>query len=1153
MKSISAITLGLFITLISFSTEVKATHLTGGEITWECNANGQVRFTLVIYRDCTGINAPLTPQTLQNNASVSIVCSPLPANFPNPVYINPRCGSAPCGSVPSGTIGAMEMHRYRSPWVTLPASAPPPAGWTFSWSSCCRPSTANLTGQPAYYLSATMYPYTPPGAGAALAANPCYDSSPDFLESPLVSVCTNKPSEYQAIGYDSDLDSLWYDWTSSKVAAGQSAQYQTGYSATNPLPSTGGSTPAVLDNRTGRITFQSNVIGQFSVATKIQEYRCGQLIGEIIRDLIIVTDACPPPSPSPTNPCATAPTTVPNNAPTLNFQWVPGFDTLTPAFNANNVLTHYELEVYAGTEIKFRINSNDNNTQPNCLPQLIEFKAQGGNLSNANTTPPWSSTTACLFQQPCATLTSLNVPPNFISSLSNLVEFNWQTTCDHLTYQATQCGQLSNTYDFYFRFEDNGCPLPAFSYATVKIKVLNDPSLTPDLSNSCISIDQNTGDLSFDWVPRDTGMINFDYYLIYRSNNGSPFAAIDTIADYSVTNYTDIAAPAGINQYYMRAAGGCSLISEPSDTIQNISITLNPLPPPPNSSIADLSWNPKNPSGPNGEHYQIWREICGSGNWELVDSTQSTTYSDTVNICGECLNYQIRIQNSCFSDIDSGFFADQSNTDIIVIDSLTVRNGLANIAWDTTNTSSDVVEYVILQVDANGSWVPVASVPIGTPMPFQIATSNAGSEREIYKIVTLDSCGNQSSDLNTTAHNTIFASVNSDPCDAFVRVRWNSYKQWTQTDVEKYELFADITDNLGNTTNGVLVFQGTPNDTVHDQTNVISGYQYCYYVRATDSTGAYTSTSNRVCVTSQVVKKSRLLYMGRATVKTDGSIQVYGYLDPDADVIDYGVERADGRNGPWFILGRIPKPSGGPWELKYSDYSATPESNQYFYRFSSIDSCGNLDTISNIGRNILIQARSNGNLTNTLVWNPYEEFGGIVERYELYRMVDNNGAWSLVTQLSGADTMFVDDIRSLNSSSGAFCYYVRAVEGNNPLGFLDEFGLPFSSESNRVCITQDARIFIPSAFNPESTVPENRVWKPSNVFASENSYELIIINRWGDKVFQTTNINEGWDGNYQGEPQALGVFTYVLKYRSLEGLPIEERGTFTLYRNDSSQ
>jgi gliding motility-associated-like protein len=226
-----------------------------------------------------------------------------------------------------------------------------------------------------------------------------------------------------------------------------------------------------------------------------------------------------------------------------------------------------------------------------------------------------------------------------------------------------------------------------------------------------------------------------------------------------------------------------------------------------------------------------------------------------------------------------------------------------------------------------------------------------------------------------------------------------------------------------------------------------------------------------------------------------------------------------------------------------------PESNTYFYRFKSIDSCGYVDTISNIGRNILLRAKANGNLTNTLLWNGYEQFGGIVGRYEVYRMIDNNGSWVLVTdQLGANDTSFIDDIRPFGASTGHFCYFVKAVEADNPVNFVDEYGQAFNCSSNQVCVTQNARVFVPTAFNPNSDVEENRVWKPTNVFARTNSYELSVYNRWGDKVFYTTDLNEAWDGTFQNEPQPMGVYTFLLKYRSLEGVPIEERGSFTIIR-----
>jgi gliding motility-associated-like protein len=290
------------------------------------------------------------------------------------------------------------------------------------------------------------------------------------------------------------------------------------------------------------------------------------------------------------------------------------------------------------------------------------------------------------------------------------------------------------------------------------------------------------------------------------------------------------------------------------------------------------------------------------------------------------------------------------------------------------------------------------------------------------------------------------------------------------------------------------------------------------------------------------------LYLARTTVKNDGSIESYAFIDGTADVIDFGVERADNPLGPYFVLGRIPKPTQPPYEIKFNDYSASPEGKKYWYRITSRDSCGAIDTISNIGRNIWVRAKSNGNLTNTVVWNPYQEFGGRVGKYEVYRQVDQNGAWTLAGETGGSDTIFIDNIRPFGDARGSFCYHVRAIETDNPLGFVDEFGLSFSSRSNDVCVVQEARIFIPRAFNPNSDVQENRIWKPSNVFARTDSYELNIYNRYGERIFNTVSIDEGWDGTFKNEPAPMGVYTFLLRYKSYEGLPIEERGSLTLVR-----
>jgi hypothetical protein len=92
-------------------------------------------------------------------------------------------------------------------------------------------------------LRAVMFPYTPPGSTTPLSAgttgNPtCFDSSPNFLEDPQVISCTNVDVIYNNLGYDPDLDSLYYDWASPLQGSswpGSSVTFSSGYTASSPL------------------------------------------------------------------------------------------------------------------------------------------------------------------------------------------------------------------------------------------------------------------------------------------------------------------------------------------------------------------------------------------------------------------------------------------------------------------------------------------------------------------------------------------------------------------------------------------------------------------------------------------------------------------------------------------------------------------------------------------------------------------------------------------------------------------------------------------------------------------------------------------------------------------------------------------------------
>jgi len=1130
----------LVFTLMAFQSQ--ATHQLGGEIIWKCKPNGKYQFTMILYRECgSSVTLPTTTQTLSGPQSVSV-------NYITTQTVTPSCyaGTEPCqaGTGLSG-LGRMQKYIYRSGDIVLTGS-PPASGWTFSWTSCCRPqSVGNITnaGSQGYYLRATMYPYIPPGSTTPLtggsAANPtCYDSSPDFLEDPQVVACSNQDVVYNNLGYDPDLDSLYYVWANPLGTGGAVVPWASGYSANSPLPSGSGSTAANLDGETGTVTFNSTQTGSFATCVSIEAWRCGQKVAEIFRDIPVVIRSCT----GGTGTCASLYNPVPPQFTVTPDSSLAAPTLLAPVTNTAGDTVAYRTEGYPGDTIRFELLASDPYVNPNCANQNITLVAKGGNLSSATN---YSNPNTCLFNPPCATLTSQNTGNSFTSSGINSVKFNWNLECNHLFYQEYICGTLKSEYEFYFRMQDDQCPVPLTSYAKVIVKVKNYMPELPSLDSTCITHDGSG--VTFDWVANpDTGF-NFDYYLInYIDSNGNQ-SVLDTITDWSTQSYTHSnVSPTAIHSYYIQVAGGCGLLSESTDTLRNVNLILTkPYASPFTHSVAHLNWNSWM-KGDDSTIYTVHRRKAGSLSWDLLGTTMDTTWNDSVNYCSEDLHYAVSYPSSCWSNDPNDQFIDNILPKPIVLDSVTVASGnLAAMSWQGSS-DSDVVYYRIYRKDNGGFFQPIDSISVAdhaTSMPWIYPLSNAENESETYLITAVDSCGNQSTVGNTIPSSTIFLNLGVDPCDGYARIRWNTYKEWTQTQPAVYNLYADITDPLGATLTGVLL-KGGNLDTTFNHYGIINGYTYCYYVRAVDTTGTITSTSNRVCNSSAVVQGSKVLYLGRASVNSQNGVDLYAYIDKDADVIDFNVQRADDEIGPYMTIGTVAKPALGPWEVKFIDFTGDPTSRRYYYRIASRDSCGALDTLSNLATNILLNVEAIGNLTNQLIWTKYRDFDAGVELYEIYRSTNGGGSFELAG--TTADTAFLDDIKPYANSKGKFCYYVKAVAKDGVIPWRDEFGMKFNARSNVACTVHKARLWFPSAFNPKSDVVENRVWKPQGVFARADSYTLYIQNRWGQEVFRTNNLNEGWDGMINGKPAQTGIYTYFIRYRSIEDVPVEDRGNFTL-------
>lgn len=75
-------------------------------------------------------------------------------------------------------------------------------------------------------------------------------------------------------------------------------------------------------------------------------------------------------------------------------------------------------------------------------------------------------------------------------------------------------------------------------------------------------------------------------------------------------------------------------------------------------------------------------------------------------------------------------------------------------------------------------------------------------------------------------------------------------------------------------------------------------------------------------------------------------------------------------------------------------------------------------------------------------------------------------------------------------------------------------------------------IVVPQAFVPEGN-PLNRVFKAFTECPEKiNSFDFKIFNRWGETVFASNDIAAGWDGTYKGNASDIGVYTYLIRYKT---------------------
>lgn len=87
---------------------------------------------------------------------------------------------------------------------------------------------------------------------------------------------------------------------------------------------------------------------------------------------------------------------------------------------------------------------------------------------------------------------------------------------------------------------------------------------------------------------------------------------------------------------------------------------------------------------------------------------------------------------------------------------------------------------------------------------------------------------------------------------------------------------------------------------------------------------------------------------------------------------------------------------------------------------------------------------------------------------------------------------------------------------------------------------------MPTAFTPNGD-GLNDLFRPK-FNCSVQAIEFTIFNKWGQKIFESRDVNKGWDGTYEGTKLTTGAYVYMLRYTTAANITKIAKGMILLIR-----
>ncbi len=239
----------------------------------------------------------------------------------------------------------------------------------------------------------------------------------------------------------------------------------------------------------------------------------------------------------------------------------------------------------------------------------------------------------------------------------------------------------------------------------------------------------------------------------------------------------------------------------------------------------------------------------------------------------------------------------------------------------------------------------------------------------------------------------------------------------------------------------------------------------------------------------------------------------------------FDIYRRGDTSSSYIVVGTVDSAT-----FKYTDIRAAVNDSSYQYYISGKDLCVQ-EIYSTPHTTILLKGEKDFTGYNVnLNWSRYKGWQNGVSNYATYRRLADDPDYKIYEAQ-------YDTIAFYTNGFDSYQQYYRIVAG--------EAKGKYQSWSNKILFSFDPVVWVPNAFSPN----EDRL---NDVFqlkgGSLKHFEIHIYNRWGERMFESTSLENSWDGNFRDHPCQQDVYVYCVKYWGFDNVLKTKTGNITLLK-----